>query len=194
MIRMEQRGAVEEIERLQERTDEQLENETKYKAMALAILGSRAAERYDAKTARGYFQRAIVAAPPQQRMMIRRMSDASLALAERRSGDLKEAVQKLGQDAPSGRQLFMLRLMGIVAPPPSAGILRRIAGIFILIGIIIVILAIGFGIVMLVSLPFGGVSPATAGWVGALLVVAVIATMTLIGRRRQRRAKAAAGR
>ena len=42
---------------------------------------------------RAYFQRAIAAARPQERMQIRRMADASLALAERRPSDLKEATE-----------------------------------------------------------------------------------------------------
>ena len=56
------------------------------------------------------------------------MMKASLALAERRPDDLKEAMEKLGQDAPSNRQLLMLRLMGLVAPPASAGIVARVRG------------------------------------------------------------------
>ena len=54
---------------------------------------------------------------PQERIQIRRMADASLALAERRAGDLKTAVERLGQEAPSSRQLFGLRVMGLIAPP-----------------------------------------------------------------------------
>ena len=46
---------------------------------------------------------------------------ASLAQAERRPDELKEALEKLGQAPPSGRQLFLLRMMGLIAPPPSAG-------------------------------------------------------------------------
>src|SRR5881398_3732935 len=120
-IRIEQRGSIEAIQALEQRSDEELEGETKYKSAALAILGARAAERFDAEKARGYFQRAIAAARPQERMQLRRMADASLALAERRPGDLKEAVERLGQAPPSGRQLMMLRFMGLVAPPASAG-------------------------------------------------------------------------
>ena len=108
-IRLEQRGGVEAIQALEQRSDEELESETKYKAAAMAILGARASERFDAPAARAYFQRAIAAARPQERMQIRRMADASLALAERRAGDLKEAVERLGQTAPSGRQMFALR-------------------------------------------------------------------------------------
>ena len=45
------------------------------------------------------------------------MMKASLALAERRPDELKEAMEKLGQEAPSGRQMFMLRMMGLLVPP-----------------------------------------------------------------------------
>ena len=62
-------------------------------------------------------------------MQIRRMADASLALAERRPDDLKIAVERLGQEAPSSRQLFLLRAAGLLAPPPSAGKLARVRGI-----------------------------------------------------------------
>ena len=95
-----------EMQALEQRTDEELEREQKYKSAALSILGARAAEKYDAKAARAYFQRAIAAARPQERMQIRRMADASLALAERRPDDLKIAVERLGQEAPSSRQLL----------------------------------------------------------------------------------------
>ena len=90
----------EAIQALEQRSDEELEAETKYKAAAMAILGARASERFDAEAARAYFQRAIAAARPQERMQIRRMADASLALAERRAGDLKDAVERLGQAPP----------------------------------------------------------------------------------------------
>ncbi len=99
-VRIEQRGGLEAIQALEQRSDEELEGETKYKSAAMAILGARAAERFDAEAARGYFQRAIAAARPQERMQIRRMADASLALAERRAGDLKDAVERLGQAPP----------------------------------------------------------------------------------------------
>ncbi len=62
-------------------------------------------------------------------MQIRRMADASLALAERRPDDLKVAVERLGQEAPSSRQLFLLRVAGLLAPPPGAGWLARVRGI-----------------------------------------------------------------
>src|SRR6266704_1426853 len=124
-IRIEQRGSIEAIQALEQRSDEELENETKYKSAALAILGARAAERFDAAKARSYFQRAIAAARPQERMQLRRMADASLALAERRADDLKAAAERLGVEAPTTRQLRGLKLMGLVAPPKSAGLLAR---------------------------------------------------------------------
>src|SRR5439155_23689581 len=131
-IRMEQRGSIEAIQALEQRSDEELESETKYKSAALAILGARAAERFEADKARRYFQRAIAAARPQERMQLRRMADASLALAERRAGDLKDAVERLGQTPPSGRQMFALRAMGLLVPPRSAGILARLRVVLLL--------------------------------------------------------------
>src|ERR1700749_1604477 len=155
-IKIEQRGAFEEIQALEQRTDEELEAETKFKSAALSILGARAAERFDADQARAYFQRAIAAARPQERMQIRRMADASLALAERRPSDLKEAVERLGQAPPTGRQMFALRAMGLLMPPSSAGVLARVRGVLLIVLLIVVLLAIGLGVVELVSLPFGG--------------------------------------
>jgi hypothetical protein len=192
-VRIEQRGTLEAIQALEQRSDEELEGETKYKAAALAILGARASERFDADAARGYFQRAIAAARPQERMQLRRMADASLALAERRAGDLKEAVERLGQEAPSGRQLFALRAMGLLLPPSSAGILARVRGILLIILLILVLLAIGLGIVELISLPFGGLGLAPGILLGLFVVVAALAIVAAIGRRRRDRARAASG-
>ena len=84
---------------------------------------------------------------PQQRLQIRRMADASLALAERRAGDLKAATDRLGVEGPTSGQLFCLRVVGLVAPPSSAGIFARIRGIVIVLAAIVAILGLGFGIV-----------------------------------------------
>jgi hypothetical protein len=193
-IRIEQRGSIEAIQALEQRSDEELENETKYKSAALAILGARAAERFDADKARNYFQRAIAAARPQERMQLRRMADASLALAERRAGDLKDAVERLGQTPPTGRQMFALRAMGLLVPPASAGILARLRGIVLIIALIIALIGIGLGLVELVSLPFGGVSLAQGLLLGLFTAIAIIAIIAAIGRRRRSRAaKAASG-
>jgi hypothetical protein len=121
------------------------------------------------------------------------MMKASMALAERRPDELKDAMEKLGQEAPSGRQLFLLRMMGLLIPPQSAGIVARIRGILLLILLVIVLLAIGFGLVKLIALPFGGIGTGSAIFFGFLLVVIAIAVLVLFGRRRQARARAARG-
>ncbi len=186
-VRIEQRGAFAAMQKLETRSSEQLEAETRFKAAAQAILGARAAERYDAKAARAHFQKSIAAARPQERMQLRRMADASLALAERRAGDLKQAVERLGQEPPSSRQLLGLRIMGLVAPPPSAGRLARARGILALLGAVVVLLALGLGIVELVSLPFGGVSLGGGIFLGILVVLIALGVLVLLGRRKQRR-------
>jgi hypothetical protein len=189
-VRVEQKSQLAAMQQLESRSDEELEAETRFKAAAQAILGARAAERYDAKAARAHFQRALAAARPQERMQLRRMADASLALAERRADDLKVATERLGVDAPSGRQLFGLRMVGIFAPPASAGVLARIRGIVLAIALIVAILAIGFGLVELVSLPFGGISLDLAIFYGIALVLVVLGVLAYVGRRRQRAARA----
>ena len=187
-IRVEQRGAMQAIQALEQRSDEELEAETKYKSAALAILGARAAERFDADKARGYFQRAIAAARPQERMQLRRMADASLALAERRAGDLRDAVERLGQTPPTGRQMLALRAMGLLVPPGSAGILARLRGIVLILLLIAVLIGIGLGIVELVSLPFGGLGLAPGILLGLFVAIAAVAVVAAIGRRRRNRA------
>ncbi len=187
-VRIEQRGAADAIQALEQRSDEELEAETKFKSAALAILGARAAERFDADQARSYFQRAIAAARPQERMQLRRMADASLALAERRPDDLRDAVQRLGQAPPSGRQMFALRAMGLLLPPASAGILARVRGILLILLLVIALLAVGLGIVELVALPFGGLGLAPGILLGLFVAIAAIAIAALIGRRRRARA------
>jgi len=195
-IRIEQRLTPDVMEQMQARTDEQLENERKYRSIAYSILGARAAERYDAAAARAWFQKAMVASThPQERIQIRRMADASLALAERRAGDLKIAVEKLGQEAPSSRQLFGLRVLGLIAPPKGSKPLLRIRGVLIVIAAIIVLIAIGAGLVELISLPFGRLGWPPAVLLGVILDIVAIAILAMFGRRRQRAAKAkAAGR
>jgi hypothetical protein len=189
-MRIEQRSQLAAMQQLESRSDEELEAETRYKAAAQAILGARAAERYDSKAARAHFQRALAAARPQERLQLRRMADASLALAERRPDDLKKAAERLGVEAPTSRQLWGLRLMGLVAPPKSAGIAARIRGIILIILIVVAVLALAFGIVKLVALPFGGVSLDLAIFYGFLLVLVVVGALAFFGRRRQKRAQA----
>src|SRR3954463_322781 len=206
-IKVEQRSALAAMQQLEQRSDEELQREQKFKAAAQAILGARAAERYDADAARAHFRRAIAAARPQERMQLRRMADASLALAERRPDDLKEAVTRpagprpaaqrepaprLGQAPPSNRQLMMLRLMGLVAPPQNAPWYMKLRGVLLIVLLVVVLLAVGFGIVKLIALPFGGTGTGGALLLGLLLVVAVLGVLILVGRRRQQKARDAA--
>src|SRR5687768_6371072 len=184
-------GALAAIPQLESRTDEQLQSESRHRVAAKAILGARAAERYDAKTARAYFNEALAGCHPQERPALRQMMKASMALAERRPDDLKEAMEKLGQQAPSGRQMFMLRMMGLLIPPASAGALARIRGIILILALIVVLLAVGFGLVQLIALPFGGIGPGSGLFFGFLAVVIAIGVLVLLGRRRQARARAA---
>ena len=192
-IRMEQRGGLAAMQELESRSDDELERESRHRAAARAILGARAADRYDSKAARAYFKEAIAAARPQERMQLRRMADASLALADRRAGDLKDAVQKLGHEAPGRRQLLALQFMGLIAPPAGVSPLVRIRGFVLLLGVVIVLMAAGLGLVELVSLPFGGVSLGGGLLLGFLVVAAVLGVLVVLGRRRQRRAREARG-
>ena len=191
MMRVEQRGQLAAMQQLASRSDEELEAETRYKAAAQAILGYRAAERYDAKTARAHFQKALAAARgPQERAGIRKMADASLALAERRADDLKRATERLGVEAPTTRQLRSLRFMGLIAPPASAGALARIRGILIAIVLVIAILALAFAIVYGIGQIFGGMSIQLSVFWGVVLVAIVVGVLAFWGRRRQKRAQA----
>jgi hypothetical protein len=190
MMRVEQKSQLAAMQQLESRSDEELEAETKFKAAAQAILGARAAERWDAKASRAHFQRAIAAARPQERLQLRRMADASLALAERRPDDLKRATERLGVESPTSKQLRGLWFMGLIAPPKSAGALARTRGVVIVIALIVLILLIGFGIVKGVAAPFGGLSLDLSIFYALALVAVAIGVVVFLGRRRQNRAKA----
>src|SRR5213082_2297911 len=190
MMRVEQRSQLAAMQKLEGRSDEELEAETRYKAAAQAILGARAAERYDAKAARAHFQRALAAARPQERLQLRRMADASLALAERRPDDLKKATERLGVEGPTTKQLRGLRLMGLVAPPSSAGALARVRGIVLLILLIAVVFGIGFGIITGIAAAAGGLSTGVKFFYDIVLILIVVGVIAYLGRRRQKRMKA----
>jgi hypothetical protein len=191
-IRVESKSALAAMQRLESRSDEELEAETRYKAAAQALLGARAAERMDAKASREHFRTAIAAARPQERLQLRRMAEASLALAERRAGDLKVAAEKLGQAPPSNRQLLLLRLMGIIAPPPGSSPLLRIRGVLLVILLIVAVLALGWGLVQLVALPFGGIDATIGIFWGFCVVLVALGVLFFVGRRRQASARAKA--
>jgi hypothetical protein len=183
-------GALAAVPQLEGRTDEQLQSESRHRVAAKAILGARAAERYDAKAARRYFNEALAGCHPQERPALRQMMRASLALAERKPDELKAAMEKLGQEAPSSRQLFMLRMMGLVMPPQGTSTLVRIRGILLLAAIVLLVLAIGVGLAELIALPFGGVGIGPAIFFGFLIVAIALGVLFLLGRRRQARAQA----
>jgi hypothetical protein len=189
-MRVEQRSQLAAIQQLESRSDEELEAETRYKAAAQAILGARAAERYDAKAARAHFQRAMAAARPQERLQLRRMADASLALAERRADDLKRATERLGVEGPTTRQLRGLKFMGLVAPRKSAGTLARIRGVVLIILLLALVLAVGFGIVYGIGQAAGGISVDISIFYGFLLVLVAFGVLFVTGRRKQKRAQA----
>src|SRR3954464_8243948 len=88
-VRIESKSALAAMQQLESRSDEELEKETRFKSAAQGILGTRAAERVDAARAREHSRAALAPARPQERLHLRRMAEASLALAERRPGDLK---------------------------------------------------------------------------------------------------------
>jgi hypothetical protein len=189
-VRVEQKSQLAAMQQLEGRSDEELQAETRFKAAAQAILGARAAERYDAKTARAHFQKALAASRPQERLQLRRMADASLALAERRADDLKVAAERLGVEVPTKRQLRGLKLMGLVAPPASAGRLARIRGVFLIIALIIVVFLLGFGLVELIFLAPGEPSFGVKLFWDFMLVVIALGVLAFLGRRRQRKALA----
>ena len=100
-------------------------------------------------------------------------------------------MEKLGQQAPSGRQMFMLRMMGLLLPPASAGMAARIRGIVLILVLVVALLAIGTGIVQGIALIFGGIGVGSSVFFGFLLVVIALGVLVMLGRRRQARAQAA---
>ena len=191
-MRVEQRSQLAALSQLEHRSDEELEAETRFKAAAQAILGQRAAQRYDVKVARAHFQRALAASRPQERLQLRRMADAALAYAERRPDDYARAAERLGIEAPTKRQLLGMKFIGLVAPPASAGIVARLRGIVLVIVLLIAIFALGMGIVEAISLPFGGFDWQPALFYGFVLVLIALGVLIFVGRRRQRAAQAKA--
>jgi hypothetical protein len=189
-VKMQQQiGTLAAMQQLESRTDEQLQSESKHRAAARALLGARAAERYDAETARRYFNEALAGAHPQERPYLRQVMKAALAQAERRPDELKEAMEKLGQEAPSSRQLLALRFMGLVSPPPNASLVARIRGYVIVVLLVILLLALGFGLAKLIALPLGGVGTFAGMLIGLVIIVAILAGLALFGRRRQAKAQ-----
>ena len=87
--------------------------------------------------------------------------------------------------------MLLLQLMGIVAPPKSAPLWRRVLGPLSIVGIVVLLLAIGLGIVELIAIPFGGVALGAGILYAVLLVAAALGVLVLLGRRRQQQARGA---
>src|SRR5204862_403909 len=102
-----------------------------------------------------------------------------------RADDLKSAVQRLGQEPPSGRQLLLLKFMGLIAPPPGSSLLLRIRSVLLILALVIVLLGIGFGIVELIALPFGGIALGGGIVLGGLVTIAILG-VPAVSRRRSR--------
>jgi uncharacterized integral membrane protein len=79
--------------------------------------------------------------------------------------------------------------MGFLAPPASAPWYVKVRGFVIILLLVIALLAIGFGIVKLVSLPFGGASTVVSLLLGVVVIAAILGVLALFGRRRQARAR-----
>jgi len=86
--------------------------------------------------------------------------------------------------------------MGLIVPPPGAGVGRKLRGVAIVLGLVLALLVIGFLLAQLIALPFGGVGIGPAIFYGLLIVLVALGVLVLLGRRRQKtaRAKAAAAR
>jgi uncharacterized membrane protein YhaH (DUF805 family) len=61
----------------------------------------------------------------------------------------------------------------------------------LIVALILLLLAIGLGVVELIALPFGGLGLAPGILLGLFLAIAIVAIAAMIGRRRRDRAKSA---
>jgi hypothetical protein len=80
--------------------------------------------------------------------------------------------------------------MGLIAPPPGSSVLLRIRSVLLILALIIVLLGIGFGIVELIALPFGGIALGGGIVLGVLVTIAILGVLAMWGRRRQAKARA----
>ena len=159
-VRMEpsQRSAA--MQKLETRSDEELEAETRFRAAAQAILGARAAERMDAEALARALPRRDRRRPPAGAPAAaahgRGVAGARRAPRRRPQGRGREARPDAADQPPAAR---CCASWASIAPPPGAEHLPRAIG-----GdpagdlrSIVALLALGWGIVKLVALPFGGI-------------------------------------
>ena len=109
-IKIEQKGALAAMQRLEGRSDEELEAETRFRAAAQAILGARAAERMDAKRSREHFKAAIAARKCSRERL------ASIRSAARAPRIAWAAARNLVSASSSSSERFSSRCMAARAP------------------------------------------------------------------------------
>jgi hypothetical protein len=74
-------------------------------------------------------------------------------------------------------------------PSPPDQALAIGGGILLLLAAIAVALVVGWGLVQLIALPFGGIGTAVSFFWSFVLLLVVLVTLIVLGRRRQRRAR-----
>jgi hypothetical protein len=79
--------------------------------------------------------------------------------------------------------------MGLLAPPASAPWYLKARGFVVILLLVIALLALGFGIVTLVALPFGGAGTAVSLLLGVVVIALILGALALFGRRRQATAR-----
>ncbi len=81
--------------------------------------------------------------------------------------------------------------MGLVAPAQGASTLQKVRGVAIVVAFVLALLLVGFLLVKLIALPFGGTGTGTSILFGFVLILVILGVLTLVGRRRQAKALAA---
>ena len=183
------------MQQLENRSDEELEAETRFRCGRPGH-PRRAGRGADGRQARReHYRVAIAASRPQERLQLRRMAEASLAIAERRPGDLKVAAEKLGQTPPTSRQL-----LAAAGDGHRSRRRRARASCAAILGVLIVIAAI----ILAARHRLGHRQPHRAPvrrgrrgrlvfW-GFLLVAIVLGGLVLFGTRRRQKTARAQGR
>ena len=194
-VRIESKSALAAMQQLESRSDEELEAETRFKAAAQAILGARAAERMDAKrVARALPRRDRRRAPagaPAAAADGRGLAGAGRAPRGRPEGGGREARPDAADQPPAADAAAHGRRRAAAGRRASCGASAASCWSS---SSIVALLALGFGIVKLVSLPFGGIGAASPGS-GASCSSCVVARRAVpLRARRQKRGAGESGR
>jgi hypothetical protein len=70
--------------------------------------------------------------------------------------------------------------------------MARVRGIALVVLLVVLLVALGFGLAKLVALPFGGAGTIVSLLLGMVIILAILGLLALFGRRRQAKARAAA--